>query len=695
MGGGQSKAKLEEKLEHLKTTPFFTFFEQESALRECAKHFTMQTLAEGEYLKSSCFLIVVSGELALSTLVPNSGKGNGGNPNKNTKQHVSELLAVKKAGDFFSKAGKELAAEGSQKPRRSNKAKGSAEKVVTTFDFTTVRALRETTILKLDANGKRAYLDKHSAEASLMEKILNTDIKQMLKPIPFLKGLSHTRLSSLAELFTYEAYTEGQVVLNEGGPESDSDKYDDSFYLVLQGELDVTAAIKKQRQMASFNSVSALVDDDSKPGSPLLDPIPSDGELTDDEEEGGADDGAEQKVDGGGGGVKIASIEDLRKESESLTNVPVLRPQPSVRLLRKSSTVNEEKNLVNLARLEAGSYFGEMGMMVKIPRTATVCARSRCLVAKMKGSEFQNFLKLCPEIRKSIEHDVRERMVCKLYAFRLPFFAGISKDKLLELSNLCTLEQYEKGKVLMEEGKNTGTFYIVIAGMVNVIKGGKTVVRLAEGAYFGEISMLTGKPHRATVQAHSHVVLLAVTKEGFDHFFRGSEQLLAEFQMRMLGFSEINLDLCLKHTLARTLFRNHLENEHSEEHLNFWEEANAWHVGKEGPGSYSDICANYIGGDSKTPINVIDRMWQSVKDKGEVEGVFDECIEECYNLMKRDNYSRFKTGPLFKELMDAICCYTQQDLEINEEEVRRADMSFGKIKFSASTGEEVEAKAAE
>lgn len=680
MGGGASKKSLERKTELLKGTPFFTFFETDEQLKQCAKHFVIQDIPEGEYLSSSCFLIVVEGELALSTLVPNHRVKDDQDNMKNTKQHVSELLAIKKAGDFFSKAGKELAAEGSQKIKRNSKIKGSAEKVVTTFDFTTVRALVNTRILKLDAAGKRAYLDSHANEAGLIENILNTDIKQMLKPIPFLKGLSHTRLTSLAELFSYETYLEGQVVIKESNGIVEETDYDDHFYLVLQGTLDVTAAIAKHTKVA--NSVSQLMEDDDSG----LEAIPASDDDDDDEddeveEKGGA--GAEEKrgeggfslSPGSGNGIKIASPSDLRNPQK----VAVLRPQPSLRLLRKSSTMNEEKNVVDLAALQPGSYFGEMGMMVKIPRTATVTARNRCLLAKMRGTEFQNFLKLCPEIQKCIDEDVRMRMVSKLYAFRLPFFAGIQKEKLLELSNLCTLQQDEKGTVLMEEGKNTGTFFIVISGMVNVIKGGRTVVRLAEGAYFGEISMLTGKPHRATVQAHSHVVLLAITKEGFDTFFKGSEQLLAEFQMRMLGQNELDLKLLLTHPLGREYFQAHVQSEHSEEHLDFYESVAKFRKGQD---TYERICKEFIGGDSNRPINVIDSMWQRVLDAPQPPPitVFDECEEETFKLMKRDNFARFKNSALMTELMSQICCYSAEDLEINEADLRRADMSFGRVK---------------
>ena len=248
MGGGssalQKRKLLEQKTELLKQTPFFTFLGSEEAISQCAEFFELVTIKESQQLKSAAFIVVVEGELALSTLVPHSG---------NKKQNVSELLAVKKKGDFFSKAGRELVSEPIL--HKGGGADGpSVEKVVNAFDFTTVRALRDTTILQLDTRAKKDYLEKHADASVSIEKILNADIKQLLKPVPFLAGVDKVRLSSLAELFTYETYMPGDVVMQEGAT-------DDSFYLVLSGKLNVTANIKSMHEKTL--SVAQVVEGDA------------------------------------------------------------------------------------------------------------------------------------------------------------------------------------------------------------------------------------------------------------------------------------------------------------------------------------------------------------------------------------------------------------------------------------------------
>jgi CRP/FNR family cyclic AMP-dependent transcriptional regulator len=58
------------------------------------------------------------------------------------------------------------------------------------------------------------------------------------------------------------------------------------------------------------------------------------------------------------------------------------------------------------------------------------------------------------------------------------------------------------GTELLEEGHSTGHLYILLDGRLEVIKTGTTVAVVSEpGALFGEMSLLLGQPHTATVRA--------------------------------------------------------------------------------------------------------------------------------------------------------------------------------------------------
>jgi CRP-like cAMP-binding protein len=58
------------------------------------------------------------------------------------------------------------------------------------------------------------------------------------------------------------------------------------------------------------------------------------------------------------------------------------------------------------------------------------------------------------------------------------------------------------GERVLSEGETTGRIYILMEGRLEVVKGGMVVATLDEpGATIGEMSVLLGQPHSATVVA--------------------------------------------------------------------------------------------------------------------------------------------------------------------------------------------------
>lgn len=56
--------------------------------------------------------------------------------------------------------------------------------------------------------------------------------------------------------------------------------------------------------------------------------------------------------------------------------------------------------------------------------------------------------------------------------------------------------------LVLKEGETTGRLYVLIDGKLEVLKGGTVVATVSEpGAMLGEMSVLLGQPHTATVRA--------------------------------------------------------------------------------------------------------------------------------------------------------------------------------------------------
>ncbi|MEK7821512.1 MAG: cyclic nucleotide-binding domain-containing protein [Planctomycetota bacterium] len=78
---------------------------------------------------------------------------------------------------------------------------------------------------------------------------------------------------------------------------------------------------------------------------------------------------------------------------------------------------------------------------------------------------------------------------------------------------------YKDGEVIVKEGTQSRTMYVIQSGNVKVVKSeGETETALAmlgEGDIFGEMSLFDAKPRSATVKAVGEARVLAIDHENF------------------------------------------------------------------------------------------------------------------------------------------------------------------------------------
>ncbi len=108
---------------------------------------------------------------------------------------------------------------------------------------------------------------------------------------------------------------------------------------------------------------------------------------------------------------------------------------------------------------------------------------------------------------------------------QVPILAGLSSDDLAALVPLFRSEAYRPGENIVIEGDASGSFYIVVRGTVEVLKGAQRIAVLQDGDFFGEISLLTGSPRTATVRATALSTCIALDKTAFDGLLSRSPEI--------------------------------------------------------------------------------------------------------------------------------------------------------------------------
>ncbi|KAM0217774.1 hypothetical protein ACHAPA_001356 [Fusarium lateritium] len=62
------------------------------------------------------------------------------------------------------------------------------------------------------------------------------------------------------------------------------------------------------------------------------------------------------------------------------------------------------------AELNPGSFFGEIGVLMQMPRTATIVARTKCLLLVLKKEDLHTVIPRFPEMEKAIREEAQERL---------------------------------------------------------------------------------------------------------------------------------------------------------------------------------------------------------------------------------------------------------------------------------------------
>ncbi|MGA2848911.1 MAG: cytochrome P450 [Terracidiphilus sp.] len=182
-------------------------------------------------------------------------------------------------------------------------------------------------------------------------------------------------------------------------------------------------------------------------------------------------------------------------------------------------TVSVSKDGKVVARLEPGHYFGEIGLLHGVPRTATVVAESPTVqVLELSRERFLDLVENSDLIAGEMAAIARKRTAHNILRNALP---GISADALERLFPEFSAESLEPGTTVIHEGDAADRFYVIAEGIAVVTRRAdgrsKELARLGPGEYFGEMGMITAQPRNATVRISDEgpAVLLSTDRKGF------------------------------------------------------------------------------------------------------------------------------------------------------------------------------------
>ncbi len=175
---------------------------------------------------------------------------------------------------------------------------------------------------------------------------------------------------------------------------------------------------------------------------------------------------------------------------------------------------------IRLNELKEGDFFGEFGFFADSRRQATVEALTDTTVLEITKQDLQEIIQEFPSVSQVLFKFYKERVLDTLLATS-SLFKSFPPEERRQILGRVTMEKFSPGAMVLEEGAPGDSMYIIKKGEIEVFTHAPpgspvTLTRLKEGDFFGEISLVTGRPRTASVKALQPVELVRLNKKDFD-----------------------------------------------------------------------------------------------------------------------------------------------------------------------------------
>lgn len=206
------------------------------------------------------------------------------------------------------------------------------------------------------------------------------------------------------------------------------------------------------------------------------------------------------------------------------------------RVVIEGLLLDKPKPYIRVGGIEAGIVTYKMFYCIDPNQVSPLRAQSAVLgysmdFLKASGIRFRPIREIeykrptPPGSDRSTELDTRLRVLADV-----PLLAVLSPSQLAELANDSHLTYFAAGEQVMRSGEDGDSMVVVLEGRLNVMleaeEGLRHVATLWPGECAGEMSLLTGSPRSATVQAATAATLLEVPKAALTPILQANPPLV-------------------------------------------------------------------------------------------------------------------------------------------------------------------------
>jgi CRP/FNR family transcriptional regulator, cyclic AMP receptor protein len=111
----------------------------------------------------------------------------------------------------------------------------------------------------------------------------------------------------------------------------------------------------------------------------------------------------------------------------------------------------------------------------------------------------------------TLTHDHRTELLAGT-----PLMAGVDPEGIALIARRMVEVDFPKDHVIARQGEVGTGFFLVARGSVRVVRDGRTIANIGPGDFFGELSVLDGRPRVAQVIADEPTTCLGLATWDFE-----------------------------------------------------------------------------------------------------------------------------------------------------------------------------------
>jgi cAMP-dependent protein kinase regulator len=190
---------------------------------------------------------------------------------------------------------------------------------------------------------------------------------------------------------------------------------------------------------------------------------------------------------------------------------------------------------IDLARLTNGALFGEMALLSRAPRAASVVAHRPSILLVATREALEAVAEVRPDIGVELAAHCRRRMVANLLRTSKVLLSVPQLERPALVERFET-KVFETGDKLIENGHDTSGLHIIASGEVGVVGREETgenfqIATLGVGETVGEVALVLRRKANADVVAVTPTVTLHLPREDFISLIQDHPAILASLYL--------------------------------------------------------------------------------------------------------------------------------------------------------------------